>query len=73
MLPDLGTPAARFSLWHVRPGEAVYEGDRVAEVVIPGVAIDLVAPASGVFAGRDVLPGDVVTAGQRLGHIEADA
>jgi pyruvate/2-oxoglutarate dehydrogenase complex dihydrolipoamide acyltransferase (E2) component len=72
VLPDLGSPAARLSLWYVRPGEAVYEGDRVAEVLIPGVVFDVAAPASGVLRDRLALPGDALTAGQELGTIEAD-
>jgi pyruvate/2-oxoglutarate dehydrogenase complex dihydrolipoamide acyltransferase (E2) component len=72
VLPDLGSANARLSLWYVRPGEAVYEGDRVAEVLIPGVTFDVPAPASGVLRDRFALPGDAVTAGQELGAIEAE-
>ena len=41
------SPRAVFSLWHVRLGERVTEGDRVAEVLIPGATVDVHAPASG--------------------------
>src|SRR5207244_10488980 len=51
-LPELGTPEARFSGWFVRVGDEVREGERLAEVLIPGVAVDVLAPAAGVLAER---------------------
>jgi pyruvate/2-oxoglutarate dehydrogenase complex dihydrolipoamide acyltransferase (E2) component len=72
-LPDLGAARATFSLWHVRPGDRVYEGDRVAEVLIPGAAVDVHAPADGVLAEQAAFPQDVVSAGQVLGWIEAES
>lgn len=70
VLPPLGVEAGRFSLWYVRPDEAVAEGDRVAEVLIPGVTIDVAAPTTGVLRERLALPGDAVRVGQTLGLIE---
>lgn len=70
--PDLGTPRGRTSLWFVRPGERVYEGDRVVELAIPGAVVDVPAPATGVVVERAALPGDPVTAGMVLGMIEPD-
>lgn len=72
-LPELGDPRAVFSLWYVRPGDRVYEGDRVAEVLIPGATFDVPAPASGVLAERIALPNDAVTTGQVLGVIEEES
>ena len=71
-LPDLGTPRAVLSLWYVRPGDRVYEGDRVAEVLIPGATFDVPAPATGVLVERAALPNDPVAAGQVLGMIEPE-
>jgi pyruvate/2-oxoglutarate dehydrogenase complex dihydrolipoamide acyltransferase (E2) component len=68
-LPDLGSPA-RFSLWLVQPGERVYEGDRVAEVLIPGAAVDIHAPASGSIVEELTRRGDTLVIGQVLGRIE---
>jgi pyruvate/2-oxoglutarate dehydrogenase complex dihydrolipoamide acyltransferase (E2) component len=68
-LPDLGTGRVTFSLWYVRPGERVFEGDRVAEVLIPGATFDVPAPATGVLAERFALPNDPIAAGQVLGEI----
>lgn len=68
-LPDLGSPGAVLSLWYVRPGDRVYEGDRVAEVLIPGATFDVPAPTTGTLGERFVLPNDPLTAGQVLGEI----
>ncbi|QEL19677.1 lipoyl domain-containing protein [Limnoglobus roseus] len=73
LLPELGVEVGRFSLWYVRPGEAVTAGDRVAEILIPGLTIDVAAPADGVLRERLALPGDVVHSGQSLGLIEPPA
>jgi pyruvate/2-oxoglutarate dehydrogenase complex dihydrolipoamide acyltransferase (E2) component len=69
-LPDLGPAPVRISLWHLRPGEPVYEGDRLVEVLLPGATVDVPAPVSGVVRERFALPGDRVEAGQVLGTIE---
>ena len=71
-LPDLGADSVVFSLWHVGPGERVYEGDRVAEVLIPGVVFDVPAPATGVVREQVTRPRDRLIAGQVLGTIDPD-
>ena len=71
-LPDLGAERVTFSLWYVRPGERVFEGDRVAEVLIPGATFDVPAPVNGVFAERLVLPNDALATGQVLGVIRQE-
>ena len=69
-MPDLGSPRAALSLWYVRLGDRVAEGDRMAEVQIPGATFDVAAPVSGVLADRLALPTDPVVAGQVLGLVE---
>ena len=71
-LPELGTDRVAFSLWYVRAGERVVEGDRVAEVLIPGATVDVHAPATGTLAEQVTFPNDALTAGQTLGWIEAE-
>ncbi len=71
-LPELGTTRATLSLWHVRTGENVFAGDRVAEVLVPGATYDVPAPVSGIILERLALPSDPVAAGQVLGVIQAD-
>lgn len=71
-LPDLGSPRVTFSLWHVRPGDRVTEGDRVAEVLIPGATFDIHAPASGALAERTAQPNDPLAPGTVLGEIQEE-
>lgn len=69
LVPDLGAEA-RLSHWYVQPGEQVALGDRVAELLIPGVTIDVSAPASGTLVQRQVMQGEVVRHGSCLGIIQ---
>jgi pyruvate/2-oxoglutarate dehydrogenase complex dihydrolipoamide acyltransferase (E2) component len=71
-LPDVADGPLRFGLWLVEPGEHVYEGDRLAEVLLPGVTIDVAAPATGTLVERTAYPRDPVRAGQVLGYVEAE-
>lgn len=71
-LPDLGTSQATVSLWHVRPGDRVFEGDRVVEVSIPGAIVDVPAPTDGVLVECLALAGDRLTPGQMLGLIQEE-
>ena len=72
-LPDLGSPRVVFSLWYVRVGDRVFEGDRVAEVRIPGATFDVAAPADGVLVERLVVPNDPLKCGQSLGTIQEES
>jgi pyruvate/2-oxoglutarate dehydrogenase complex dihydrolipoamide acyltransferase (E2) component len=71
-LPEMGTERVRFSLWYVRVGETVIQGDRVAEVLIPGATVDVIAPATGTLAEQLTFPNDVLVAGQTVGWIDED-
>ena len=73
VLPELGTNRCQFSLWFVRIGEAVREGDRLAEVNFPGAVVDIAAPADGVLVERTALAEDEISTGQLLGTIETPA
>src|SRR5262245_58579412 len=49
-LPELGLPpshAVRLSTWYAVPGETVFEGDRLVEVLTEGATFDVPAPATG--------------------------
>jgi pyruvate/2-oxoglutarate dehydrogenase complex dihydrolipoamide acyltransferase (E2) component len=73
VLPDLGTAPAVLSLWYVHPGDSVYAGDRLVEVLIGGATFDVSSPATGWLAERLALPDDPVMPGQVLGVVEEDA
>ena len=72
LAPDLGTDRGTVSLWFVKPGERLHEGDRIVELQIPGATIDLTAPVTGTMGERLALQSDRVTHGQVLGVIHAD-
>lgn len=71
-VPDLGTARATLSLWHVQPGDRVYDGDRVVEVLIPGAVVDVSSPAAGVLGDWLARPGDPVAPGQVIGSVEEE-
>ena len=57
-----------FGQWLVGEGEAVTEGDRVAELLIPGASIDVAAPRTGILhhrAGR----GDTLQPDDEIGAV----
>jgi pyruvate/2-oxoglutarate dehydrogenase complex dihydrolipoamide acyltransferase (E2) component len=70
VLPELGSTRVQFSLWYVREGDPVFEGDRVAEVLIPGATYDIAAPASGRLVERQARANDALATGQVLGLID---
>lgn len=69
-LPVLGSARVTFSLWYVKCGDCIVEGDRIAEVLIPGATYDVHAPATGTLAEQLAFPNDPLTPGQVLGWIE---
>jgi pyruvate/2-oxoglutarate dehydrogenase complex dihydrolipoamide acyltransferase (E2) component len=73
ILPDLGASPVRLSLWFAEPGDSVFEGDRLVEVVAPGATFDVSAPATGRLVERLAWPADLLAAGQVLGVVETDA
>ncbi|MBN73923.1 MAG: hypothetical protein CME32_32115 [Gimesia sp.] len=58
------------SLWLTRTGEPVNRGDRVVELLIPGVTFDVAAPCTGTLACCECRSGDEVHEGTVLGWIE---
>jgi pyruvate/2-oxoglutarate dehydrogenase complex dihydrolipoamide acyltransferase (E2) component len=72
ILPELGTSPVVLSAWFADPGDAVYEGDRVVEVLIRGATFDVSAPATGRLLVKHALPDDLLQAGQVLGVVEAE-
>jgi pyruvate/2-oxoglutarate dehydrogenase complex dihydrolipoamide acyltransferase (E2) component len=69
VLPDLGTHWVTLSAWYVHPGERVYAGDRVAEVLIPGATVDIAAPIDGVLMERQVGVDQRLSPGSILGYL----
>lgn len=59
------------SLWLTRVGEEVERGDRVVELLIPGVTFDVAAPCSGTLTTCDCRSGEEVREGTVLGWIHS--
>jgi len=71
LMPDLGTPAT-LSVWFAGPGDSVYAGDRLVEVLVGGATFDVPSPVSGRLAEKCAWPDDALAAGQVLGIIEEE-
>jgi pyruvate/2-oxoglutarate dehydrogenase complex dihydrolipoamide acyltransferase (E2) component len=73
ILPDLGVPSARLSVWFAEPGDMVYEGERLVEVSVGGATFDVSAPVTGRLAERIVLAPDEVGPRHILGEVIAES
>jgi len=74
-LPDLGTgPGAPIvvSHWFARPGEAVWEGERLVEVVVGPSSFDVPSPATGQLAEVRCREDDPAWPGSILGIVAVD-
>jgi pyruvate/2-oxoglutarate dehydrogenase complex dihydrolipoamide acyltransferase (E2) component len=69
-LPELGAAPAVLSVWFADPGDAVFEGDRLVEVLVGGATFDVPSPATGRLAEQWALPDDPLSPGQVLGVVE---
>ena len=73
VLPELGVERVRLSLWFAEPGDLVFEGDRLVEVLVAGATFDVSAPATGRLIERHAWPRDLLTPGQVLGVMESES
>jgi len=69
-MPDLGCARVVLSLWYAQPGDPVYAGDRLVEVLLEGATFDVPAPATGILKDKLAFPDDPLVTGQILGHID---
>ncbi len=72
VLPELGTIPVRLSAWFADPGDPVFEGDRLVEVLVGAATFDIAAPATGRLLEQHALPDDPLATGQVLGLVEVD-
>ena len=72
-LPNLGSgdENVRVSCWLVDIGDTVEAGDRLVEVLLPGMTFDVPAPESGVVTRIERSFDDIVAEGDILGWIKA--
>ena len=72
ILPDLGTDPDEpivISSWFAGPGDVVYEGDRLVEVLIGPATFDVHAPTSGRLAEISCHEDDRISPGAILGLV----
>jgi pyruvate/2-oxoglutarate dehydrogenase complex dihydrolipoamide acyltransferase (E2) component len=70
VVPDLGWPKVALSVWYVKPGEQVYAGDRLVELLLGSATFDITATCGGTLVEHCARPADRLTAGQVLGYLE---
>ena len=70
-VPNLDLPGVRVTAcsWHSAKGQQVVEGDRLLEILVGDVTVDLAAPASGVLVERCVEVDQALEVGQVLARI----
>jgi pyruvate/2-oxoglutarate dehydrogenase complex dihydrolipoamide acyltransferase (E2) component len=73
ILPDVGAAPVVLSTWFADPGDAVFEGDRLVEVLVGGATFDVSSPATGRLAERQARRNERLVPGQVLGFVEAEA
>lgn len=75
-LPELGLgprgEAVQVSGWLVEIGDRVERGDRIVEVLVPGVTFDVVAPVGGRIDRIAVRVDETVPPGGVLAWIDPD-
>lgn len=74
LVPDLGTSGepVRVSAWLVDVGQTVIAGDRVVEVLIPGITFDVEAQKTGELVEICRSVDSIVEPGEILGWIACD-
>jgi pyruvate/2-oxoglutarate dehydrogenase complex dihydrolipoamide acyltransferase (E2) component len=70
VLPELGAAPAVLSVWFADPGDEVYEGDRLVEILVRGATFDVASPATGRLQEKLAWPNDRLATGQVLGLVE---
>ncbi len=71
-IPDfrLGDEPLRLGEWAVEVGDEIDAGETVAELICPGLSLELVAPVAGVVAELCQAPGHPTHTGEIVGWIK---
>jgi pyruvate/2-oxoglutarate dehydrogenase complex dihydrolipoamide acyltransferase (E2) component len=72
ILPELGAGPVTLSAWFADPGDLIFEGDRLVEVLVGGATFDVSAPATGRLAEKRVFLDARIQPGQVLGSVETN-
>jgi pyruvate/2-oxoglutarate dehydrogenase complex dihydrolipoamide acyltransferase (E2) component len=68
---DLASEPQRLGEWAVEVGDEVVAGECLTEIICPGLALDVTAPASGMIVELVLQPEHAVATGDLLGWMEA--
>lgn len=71
-VPDLGIACVEIGVWYARPGDHVYQGDRLVEIIVEGATVDVTAPATGTLVECLAHPRDRLAPGTVLGAVAPD-
>jgi pyruvate/2-oxoglutarate dehydrogenase complex dihydrolipoamide acyltransferase (E2) component len=73
ILPNLGIDdqSVTLSVWLVKKGAQIGQGEPVVEVLCGGVTVDLPAPADGILVQKLVAEGASISPGQPLATLES--
>jgi pyruvate/2-oxoglutarate dehydrogenase complex dihydrolipoamide acyltransferase (E2) component len=72
LMPDVGGAMPALNLWFAQPGDRVYSGDRLVELLLDGATFDVSSPVDGRLAEKTARPGEHLIPGQILGWIDKD-
>ncbi len=74
VVPELGNGdlAVRLGCWLVDVGDEITQGDRLAELILPGTIFELTATASGRLTRMERANGAAVECGTVLGILVPD-
>jgi pyruvate/2-oxoglutarate dehydrogenase complex dihydrolipoamide acyltransferase (E2) component len=72
LVPNLGLPGMVLSVWYVKPGETVYAGDRLVELLLDSATFDVTASESGTLVDQCAWPEDVIVPGQIVGFVDVN-
>jgi len=75
IMPDLQSDSAQHvvSAWFISTDDNVVQGDRLVEILLPGMTVDIPAPVTGRLASIEKRERAAVTTDEILGWIEPDA
>ena len=69
--PEVGASDLRVSMWLIDAGDRAEQGERVVELLSPGMTFDVPMPIAGRITAIERSSGEIVQAGDVLAWIEA--
>ena len=70
--PDVGASDLRVSVWLVEVGDCAEQGERIVELLTPGLTFDVSMPVAGRITGIEKSTGERVQPGDILAWIDPE-